>query len=66
MSRKELKKLTELEAVIMDCVWDLSRATVREVQERLEGVKPSRGGLGRETTILYCVWLDGEGVLAYW
>ena len=34
------KKLTPLETLIMDCVWSLDRATVREVQERLEPEKP--------------------------
>ena len=34
------KKLTPLETLIMDCVWSLGRATVREVQERLEPEKP--------------------------
>lgn len=33
-------RLTPLEAVIMDCVWDLSEATVRQVQARLQPTKP--------------------------
>ena len=45
MSRKELNRLTPLEAVIMDGIWTLSNnggapITVREVQEHLEPVKP--------------------------
>ena len=40
MPKHRPRRLTPTEAVIMDCVWDLSRATVREVQEGLESVKP--------------------------
>ena len=40
MSRKEFKKLTPLEGLIMEAVWTLSRSTVREVQEHLTQVKP--------------------------
>jgi len=40
MASNNDKRLTPLEALIMDCVWDLSQATVREVQEHLENVKP--------------------------
>ena len=40
MSRKSEMRLTPLEAVIMDCVWDLSRATVRQVQEHLQPARP--------------------------
>ena len=40
MAKASPRKLTGLEAVIMDCVWDLSKATVREVKERLDGAKP--------------------------
>lgn len=34
------KKLTELEAVIMDSIWELASATVRQVQEHLKPKKP--------------------------
>ena len=34
------RRLTPLESLIMNCLWDRSRATVREVQEILEPVKP--------------------------
>lgn len=34
------RRLTPLESLIMNCLWDRSRATVREVQEMLEPVKP--------------------------
>ena len=40
MANRTPKRLTPLEAVIMDCVWDLSHATVRQVQERLKPTKP--------------------------
>jgi BlaI family penicillinase repressor len=33
-------RLTPLEAIIMDCVWALSQATVRQVQERLRSTRP--------------------------
>jgi predicted transcriptional regulator len=40
MPGKRDMRLTPLEAVIMECVWDLSEATVRQVQERLKRAKP--------------------------
>ena len=40
MAKPTPDKLTPLEAVIMDCLWDSSPASVREVQQRLEPVKP--------------------------
>jgi len=40
MSERRPKRLTPLEALVMDCVWDLEEATVRQVQECLEPVKP--------------------------
>ncbi len=39
MAKNGTKKLTPLEAMIMDAVWDLSEATVREVREHLAGEK---------------------------
>ncbi|MCP4251419.1 MAG: BlaI/MecI/CopY family transcriptional regulator [bacterium] len=33
-------RLTPLEAIIMDCIWGLSQATVRQVRERLKPTKP--------------------------
>ena len=38
MSSKNGKRLTPAEALIMDAVWELSQATVREVQEHLAPV----------------------------
>ena len=40
MPQDDTKRLTPLESLIMDCVWRMSEGTVREVQERLEPVKP--------------------------
>jgi BlaI family transcriptional regulator, penicillinase repressor len=40
MAKRTPKRLTPLEALIMDCVWDLSEATVRQVRERLKPTKP--------------------------
>lgn len=40
MPRKDAKRLTPLEALIMDAVWSLSEATVHEVRQRLRPVKP--------------------------
>ena len=40
MARNNKRRLTELETVIMDAVWDLPEATVRAVQERLQPTKP--------------------------
>jgi len=40
MTRKHIRRLTELETLIMDAMWNLGSANVREVQERLEPAKP--------------------------
>ena len=40
MAQKEPKKLTELEAIVMNAVWDLSPTTVRDVQEHLKETRP--------------------------
>jgi len=40
MTRRTAKRLTPLETLIMDAVWTLSEATVRDVQEHLKLVKP--------------------------
>ncbi len=40
MARKRNMKLTALESVIMDCVWEMSEATVRQVQEHFKHTKP--------------------------
>ena len=40
MTAKELKRLTPLEALIMNALWDKAPATVRQVQECLRHIKP--------------------------
>lgn len=40
MPKTNSKRLTPLESLIMDCVWNMSEATVRQVQQRLESTKP--------------------------
>jgi len=40
MAKRSLKRLTPLESLIMDAVWALAEATVRQVRERLQPVKP--------------------------
>ncbi len=40
MPRRDVRRLTPLEALVMQTVWDAGEVTVREVQERLYAVKP--------------------------
>jgi predicted transcriptional regulator len=40
VARKRPKRLTPLETLIMDCVWELGEASVRDVRERLKPDKP--------------------------
>ena len=40
MAARPTKRLTPLEAVIMDAIWELSKATVRQVRDHLKPVKP--------------------------
>lgn len=40
MVRREFKRLTDLEAFIMDAVWRLEQATVRDVQTDLKPKRP--------------------------
>lgn len=40
MPQAKKKKLTQLETLIMDCIWELEKATVREVQEYFKDKKP--------------------------
>lgn len=39
-ARPNTQRLTELESVIMDAVWTLGQATVRDVQEHLKPTRP--------------------------
>jgi len=40
MSERKPTKVTELEGVVMDCVWDMTEATVRDVHLRLQPTRP--------------------------
>ena len=40
MTKTRPKRLTPLEALIMDSVWDMGETTVRQVRERLQPIKP--------------------------
>ncbi|MBN1342851.1 MAG: BlaI/MecI/CopY family transcriptional regulator [Phycisphaerae bacterium] len=40
MARKDRKQLTPVETIIMDAVWDLTEATVRNVKDHLEPTRP--------------------------
>ncbi len=53
------QKLTELEAVIMDAVWELGQATVRNVQEHLTPVRP----MARNTVLTMMGILREKGFL---
>ena len=40
MAKKNTKRLTPLESLLMDAVWDLGDATVRQVRQRLHAARP--------------------------
>lgn len=52
-------KLTELESLIMDAMWSLQQATVRDVQEHLKSVKP----MARNTVLTMMGILRDKGFL---
>ena len=52
-------KLTELESVIMDAIWSLERATVREVQNYLAETRP----MARNTVLTMMGILRDKGFL---
>jgi BlaI family transcriptional regulator, penicillinase repressor len=56
---RSLHKLTELESVIMDAVWALERATVRDVQEHLQASRP----MARNTVLTMMGILRDKGFL---
>lgn len=58
-SDKKNKKLTELESVIMNAVWELGRATVRDVQEHLHAARP----MARNTALTMMGILRDKGFL---
>ncbi len=60
MNRKRgTQRLTELEAVIMDAVWELGETTVRGVQEHLKPVRP----MARNTVLTMMGILRDKGFL---
>lgn len=59
-TRPNTQKLTELEAVIMDAVWTLEQATVRDVQEHLKTARP----MARNTVLTMMGILRDKGFLA--
>ena len=40
MAKRKSPRLTPLESLVMDCLWELREATVREVKERLDRTNP--------------------------
>jgi predicted transcriptional regulator len=58
-TKPNTQKLTELESVIMDAVWTLEQATVRDVQERLKAVRP----MARNTVLTMMGILRDKGFL---
>ena len=54
------RKLTELESVIMDAVWTLEQATVRDIQEHLKAVRP----MARNTVLTMMGILRDKGFLS--
>jgi BlaI family transcriptional regulator, penicillinase repressor len=59
MPNQNGKRLTPLEALVMDGVWDLADATVRQVQERLRPTKP----MAYNTVLTVMRILRDKGVL---
>lgn len=53
------QKLTELESVIMEAVWELGQATVRDVQEHLKAARP----MARNTVLTMMGILRDKGFL---
>ncbi len=58
-NKAAMKKLTELESVIMDAVWELGQATVRDVQEHLREARP----MARNTVLTMMGILRDKGFL---
>lgn len=54
------KTLTELESVVMDCIWDMPEATVRQVQQQLQSTRP----LAYNTVLTVMRILRDKGFLA--
>lgn len=58
-SKPATQKLTELESVIMDAIWELGQATVRDVQEHLQAARP----MARNTVLTMMGILRDKGFL---
>ena len=58
-NKPAVQKLTELESVIMDAVWELGQATVRDVQEHLQAARP----MARNTVLTMMGILRDKGFL---
>ena len=58
-SKSDMQKLTDLEGVIMDAVWTLEQATVRDVQEHLKASRP----MARNTVLTMMGMLRDKGFL---
>ena len=58
-TKPNTQKLTELESVIMDAVWELGQATVRDVQEHLKTARP----MARNTVLTMMGILRDKGFL---
>ena len=57
--RSDLKKLTEAEWSVMECLWEHSPATGREITEKLE----QKEGWNRSTTLTLLSRLEGKGAV---
>lgn len=59
MMRSDLKKLTEAEWSVMECLWEHFPATGREITEKLE----QKEGWNRSTTLTLLSRLEGKGAV---
>ncbi len=59
-NKATMQKLTELESVIMEAVWALEQATVRDVQEHLRSSRP----MARNTVLTMMGILREKGFLS--
>ena len=59
MMRSDLKKLTEAEWSVMECLWEHSPATGREITEKLE----QKEGWNRSTTLTLLSRMEGKGAV---
>jgi len=59
MSRTKSQRLTDVESIIMEAVWELGQATVRDVQEHLKTSRP----MARNTVLTMMGILRDKGFL---